>query len=86
MWERIINRLLDMFTDIIETRTVLALVTVVGFFMALFAVINRLDNPPAAELFAILNLALVPASSALSFWFGFEKGRQQSEEPKEPTP
>jgi len=71
----VINRLLNVLDDIIEPKFILGLIAMVGFFWVAKQVIDRLDNPPASELFTVLNLALTPVAAAVSYWFGYEKGK-----------
>lgn len=75
LWERLIG-ILERFMD---TRTLLALVAFGGFFYIANKVTDRLVNPPASELFAILNLVLGVAMAAAAYWFGFQEGKKNGD-------
>ena len=70
------KRFMDLFSDLLEPRFVLALIAVAGFFFVVWLVFDKLtEAPPVSELLAVLGLVLSPAMTALGFWFGREVGR-----------
>ncbi len=71
----VIARLLNVIDDIVEPRFILALLAMLGFFWIAYQVIDRLTNPPASELFTVLNLALTPVAAAVAYWFGYDQGK-----------
>jgi len=73
-WPAVVNRLLNILEELADTRTLLALIAFLGFFFIAWQVIQRLSNPPAAELFAVLNVTLALATGAAGFWFGVQAG------------
>lgn len=77
MLERVGRGLLHIFDswmlvldDLIEPRFILGAMAIGGFYWTLGRVIDRLSEPPASELFAILNLAMVPVAGVIGFFFG----------------
>jgi len=71
---RLLHRLVDVVDDLLRTRAVLAIGALSGFYLILWRVSGILKDPPAAELFTLVNIALVPLSSAASFYFGTQVG------------
>ncbi len=67
------NRVWDAIEDVINTRALLAAFALGGFFFIANKIVDLLVNPPASELFAILNLVLNPVSFALGYYFGRDK-------------
>ncbi len=64
------HRLIDIVEALLSPSSVLALLAFGGFFWIATVVVDRLQNPPASELFAVLNLTLSLAAAAGGFWFG----------------
>ena len=69
-WPQLLNRFLDMVDELINTRTILAVGSLAGFFYVATRVLERLSNPPASELFTILNLVMAPVLLATGYYFG----------------
>lgn len=83
--KHVFDRVWDAVGDLVNTRTLLAVLALSGFWVVAWRVLDLLSDPDPAELFTVLNLALVPVSSALSYWFGFEQGSKK-QTPVEPEP
>ena len=75
---KFLNRLLDSLDDIWNTRAILGLFTVAGFYYILNKVIDKLVDPPAAELYTIVNLALALPLMAVGFYFGQKEGQKKN--------
>jgi len=71
------DRFMDFLEEVINTRTILALIGIGGFFLVVFKVIASLSNPPASELFAILNLVFGVSMAGLAYYFGRAEGRRE---------
>ena len=73
-----IGRILGMLEELLDPRALLALIAVLGFFQVVNRIIDTLTNPPASELFAILNLVFALPAAATAFWFGFKVGERRN--------
>lgn len=73
-----LSRLAGILENLTDTRTLLAVGAFSGFFFIANKVTDRLVDPPASELFAILNLVLTLPMAAAAFWFGVQVGKQQN--------
>ena len=78
MINAIVSRLLGVLEELVNTRTILAILSVGGFFFIVNKVVDRLVDPPASELFAILNLVLALAMAASAYYFGYKAGESKS--------
>lgn len=76
-FDRIMNVIEELIREIFNTRTLLAGGGLLGFFFIANRVIDNLVDPPASELFAILNLVFGVSMIGLSYWFGVQAGRRQ---------
>lgn len=69
MWDSLIA-IVD---DLLEPRFILGLIAMLGFFWIAKQVIDGLTDPPASELFTVLNLALTPVAAAVGYFFGAQR-------------
>jgi len=71
-WQRILENL-------VTTPAVLAIIVFIGFFWVAGKALALLgEEPPASELFAILDLALALASGAGAYFFGKAMGESSA--------
>ena len=72
----LLGRIVGILEELADTRTLLAVAAFGGFFFIANKVTDRLVDPPASELFAILNLVLTLPMAAAAFWFGVQIGKR----------
>ena len=76
----LLGRIVGILENLLDTRTLLAVAAFGGFFFIANKVTDRLVDPPAAELFTILNLVLTLPMAAAAFWFGVQIGKQNGKQ------
>ena len=81
-WSQIVFRMIGMVDELINTRTILSVVAMVGFFYVAIRVLDALVDPPASELFAILNLTVSLPLATLAYYFGVRQ-REKKDSGKE---